>query len=409
MSKPKFPKIYLGGGQRQKVQGSRHKGGAYPYLMNNVIDYNIYNLKIYVNSDNFFISPMPVISAGNRTNVADEWRKTEPYYKFILAVYVSTYCCGIGAEHLKFSEDVYPVITSIMRFHLYFMARRILERLKHESTESILREFKIGPHNDVIGNMSNIPRWDRTILVPRTGYGHGFYHETMPLLTKDYKTHYKRFIPSKTNGLTKIGTQYLNESIEAYVYAVLGSQAKTRVSIVNKGGGSLETQEEFRTLVNDAIVNYSVSTWILNMNKAITDTNVIQNLAISPNTWLVPGSMIILKERIAGYNNLLKRASEDMKFGINHSVNFTEIKKKVVKKIVTHKPKKLHQDEQSIEKEKEKEKKPVLDSLDEHVTNTPKPLVDKPIIYKRKPKSGNLITLSIISAALGFFISKYVF
>lgn len=401
MSKPKFPKIYLGGGQRQKVQGRRHKGGAYPYLTNNNIDYDIYNLKVYVNNDDFFISPMPVISAGTRTNVADEWRKTEPYYRFILAIYLSSYCCGLGAEHLKFSENVYPVITSIIRFHIYFMVRRILRRLEFGSYESILREFKIGPHNDVIGNMSNIPRWDRTILVPRSGYGHGFYHETVPLLTKDYKTHYKRFIPTKTDGITKIGTQYLNESIEAYVYAVLGSQAKTRISIVNKGGGSLETQEEFRTLVNDAIFNYSVSTWILNMNKAVSDTNVVQNLAISPNTWLVPSSLIILEKKIVGYNNLLKRASEGMKFGVNHNVNFMEAKK-VTQKIVIHKPKKLHQDEHSSGK------KPVLESLDEHVSEEPKALEDKPIVYNYdgKSESNNLIILSVISAALGFFLSR---
>ena len=41
----------------------------------------------------------------------------------------------------------------------------------------------------------------------------------------------------------------INQSIEAYIYCVLGSQAKTPTSIIGHGGGSLETQQEFRKLV----------------------------------------------------------------------------------------------------------------------------------------------------------------
>ena len=33
----------------------------------------------------------------------------------------------------------------------------------------------------------------------------------------------KRYIPVKSNGLTKIGIQYINETIEAFIYSILGS------------------------------------------------------------------------------------------------------------------------------------------------------------------------------------------
>ena len=53
------------------------------------------------------------------------------------------------------------------------------------------------------------------------------------------------------------------------------------------------------------------------MNRAITDTNIILNLAISPSLWLLSNNMIILKKPVPGYNNRLKIANAFMKFGYN--------------------------------------------------------------------------------------------
>ena len=41
------------------------------------------------------------------------------------------------------------------------------------------------------------------------------------------------------------------------------------------------------------------------MNRAVTDTNVVLNLAVSPSLWLLLSSMI-LKNLIPDYNNHLK-------------------------------------------------------------------------------------------------------
>ena len=48
----------------------------------------------------------------------------------------------------------------------------------------------------------------------------------------------------------------LNASIEAYCYSVLGALVKTRISVVAAAAAALESQEVFRTIVNDSIVNY---------------------------------------------------------------------------------------------------------------------------------------------------------
>jgi hypothetical protein len=66
------------------------------------------------------------------------------------------------------------------------------------------------------------------------------------------------------------------------------------------------------------------------MRRAIKDTNVVLNMAISPGLILIPSNMIILKEKVAGYNNTLTLATRDMKFGSNTDVNYS--KPKEVKK-----------------------------------------------------------------------------
>ena len=56
-------------------------------------------------------------------------------------------------------------------------------------------------------------------------YQHG------PGQIRDTQNDYKKFIPRMSNGLTKSGTELLNQSIEAYLYAILGAQGRTRQSI----------------------------------------------------------------------------------------------------------------------------------------------------------------------------------
>jgi hypothetical protein len=51
--------------------------------------------------------------------------------------------------------------------------------------------------------------------------------------------------------------------------------------------------------------------------------------------------MVILKKAVVGYNNILKTATEDMKFGTNTKVNYVGVKKK-------DPPKKQHQPDTPI-------------------------------------------------------------
>ena len=85
---------------------------------------------------------------------------------------------------------------------------------------------------------------------------------------------------------------------------------------------SLQTQEVFKKLVNDTIIQSDPTVTISNMRKAIKDTNVVLNTAISPGIILIPSNLIILDKMVAGYNNVLKLATSGMKFGKNDDVNY---------------------------------------------------------------------------------------
>ena len=133
---------------------------------------------------------------------------------------------------------------------------------------------------------------------------------------------YKKFIATTTDGLTKIGQKLVQQSIESYVYSVLGAQARVRWSIVGEGAKSSQTQDVFRKIVKDTLVQTDTTVTVSNMRTAIENTNVVLNMAISPGMILIPSDLIIQKTKVAGYNNVLTLATDKMKFGKNANVNY---------------------------------------------------------------------------------------
>ena len=92
--------------------------------------------------------------------------------------------------------------------------------------------------------------------------------------------------------------------------------------MVGAGAKSLQTQEIFEKLVKDTIIQDDDTVSISNMRTAIKNTNVVLNMAISPGVILISSSMLILKEKLAGYNNVLTMATKKMKFGFNRKLNY---------------------------------------------------------------------------------------
>ena len=101
----------------------------------------------------------------------------------------------------------------------------------------------------------------------------------------------------------------------------MGAQANTRSSILGRLGTARNTQTDFLVLVDDAMRTLTVSNEPVKYQDAIEATKVRLNLAVARGVLLLPARMIVNTESIVGYNNNLRRATDDMKLGVNNQVN----------------------------------------------------------------------------------------
>ena len=314
-------------------------GTIQPFVKNST-DLNVNAFRIYVTDDLFFDANLPKLEIRNNENSNDY--KDNPYLASLFAAYITTYSCGISEEH--FDYDGSKIISSIARYHLYFHMRRFT-RQPSKMSKYITREME----TIVLNNKPVVYKWTKEFHSGREQLGYwlskqprGTIRDARVVMSSNNTGQlgisymkrgaqtirsledYKLFVASKSNGLTKTGQLLFQQSIESFVYCVLGAQANTRWPIVGRGAMSLQTQEVFKKLVNDTIIQSDPTVTISNMRKAIKDTNVVLNMVISPGIILIPSNLIILDKMVAGYNNVLKLATRGMKFGKNDDVNYFE-------------------------------------------------------------------------------------
>jgi len=129
------------------------------------------------------------------------------------------------------------------------------------------------------------------------------------------------FAPNTANDLTQVGLSRINQSIEAFVYCILGTQVNVRSSILGSGGRVKEAQSEFLVLMEDAIRQPDLAKSVQRYQLAVDQAKVRLNLAVAPMSWLMPAQMIINTASTIGYNNKLKQAVSGMNFGVNNEVN----------------------------------------------------------------------------------------
>ncbi len=290
---------------------------------------------IYVTNDKFFF---PSHSSHTITNTLETDYKKNPYLTAILAAYVATYVCGISTKHFEWNDHTPNIITSMARYHLFYHMSRFLKypsKLDRYMSHIIPFVRKHTPYVNIWKDAfyktdMTLNEWyewakNRDPKVRNYSYDKergGVVYQKLDGTRNGRANDYKRFIAFETSGLTKIGQKLFQQSIQSYVYAVLGAQAKTRWAIVGAGAKSLQTQDVFNTIVKETIAESDVTIMISNMREAIKDTNVVLNMAISPGMILVPSNLIIQKEKIPGYNNVLTLATDKMKFGKNTGVNY---------------------------------------------------------------------------------------
>ena len=104
---------------------------------------------------------------------------------------------------------------------------------------------------------------------------------------------FEYFVPDTAQGLTQSGLSRLNQSIEAFVYCVLGAQVNVRSSILGNGGRAKEAQRDFLVLLEGAIRTPDISKSVQRYQLAIDEAKVRLDFVAAPGTWLMPSRMVI--------------------------------------------------------------------------------------------------------------------
>ena len=292
------------------------------------------------------------------------------------AFFAATTGCGVsrrilfedkmrdGKNDLTDSElKLPPQVRIFFWFHVYFTVRRILFELggvqnslplpgdtafnqtenKYDipSFERICAEFGISPNADfrftrgdnhglgsVFEYFSNSGYTKTPFKYPskETKFedegGRASDGNLVPYIENtEARNQYEYFLCPVSHGLTSAGLSRINQSIESFCYAILGSQVDVRSSIAGSQGSAIETQRQFLSMVEDAIRSPDISKSVQRFQLAIESAKVRLDLAISPGLWLLPSKMVVNTESVVGYNNKLKKATTFMRIGVNSDLN----------------------------------------------------------------------------------------
>ena len=335
--------------------------------------------KIYVTPDKFFNCDFRDIFTNTQIThysgkESHSWL-SGPNMKYFpqqlsFAIFCASTACGIRllfedkmSDGNDLTDDELHLpdqIRYILRFHVYFTTRRILNemgvplpgdpifkqsnnRYNVTAYKSICAEFGIDSNSDfrfTAGNnkgLGSVYIWLRGARKTDYEYPGGFKFSdenrkasdgnlVQYLFNSDSAKQYEHFVANNCFGITKAGQAKLNQSIESLTYCILGSQVDLRSSIFVDTGSAKEVQREFLNLFESAIIQNDLSKSVQRFELSIQEAKVKFNLAISPGCWLMASDMILNTESKTSYNNFLRHASQSMHLGLNSNVdNQTEV------------------------------------------------------------------------------------
>ena len=169
------------------------------------------------------------------------------------AVWCASSTCGVSSAHLNYTK--HPMIRAVYRFHVYYHVRQVLKRLQTPL-----------PH-DTGFNASDNPFTSSEFLKICEDYR----APNNPMKYQDEKVYWTyqhdvswpddyigldlmmRWIIEKPVGFTDVGLHKISESVRAYAYLILSSQASARSSIIANMASALTAQSAFLNNFEDIV------------------------------------------------------------------------------------------------------------------------------------------------------------
>ena len=281
--------------------------------------------RIYATPDEFFVVKFRDIFENSRlTHTASAEAKTwlrGPNMRYWpqqlnFAMYCATQSCGVSRE--IFDGELAPQIKAFYQFHVYFTIRRVLFQLggiqsisalpgdptfnplnnhyEMASYKRLCAEFGINPSSDfrfTVGKNHGLGRVNGEMQLDFKYPGWMKFADEGGKAEKGDRISYIRpdpiavtqhdwFAPKTAAGLTQPGLSRINQSIEAFVYCILGAQVNIRSSILGEGGRAKEAQTESLTLMEDAIRQPDLSKSVQRYQLAVDQAKARLNLAVCP-------------------------------------------------------------------------------------------------------------------------------
>ena len=219
------------------------------------------------------------------------------------AVHCATSGLGISTEHLSAKK---PLVKALYKFHTYYHIRRILKRMsvptpseegfdKYDNAFSLEQVGRIG---DEYGCFTkNMCIYKDEYYLDRSGTSGNYAYQ---------HNNWSRWIMNLSHGFTKYGLEKISESVRAYNYLILTSQASARHEILENTAQSLATQRIFYDNLED-IINKAVSLEddIDRYHNTLKYARSTLNYSVGKGLCVLPSDMLFkpLNQVIDGYND----------------------------------------------------------------------------------------------------------
>ena len=239
------------------------------------------------------------------------------------AVFCASSACVVSSAHLNYTR--HPMVRSVYRFHVYYHVRRVLKKLQtplpHETsfnaadnpyTESEF--FKICEDYRVPNNPMRY-RDEKFYWTYQRGVG----------CPDDYigPDSMTRWIIEKSVGFTDVGLLRISESVKAYAYLILSSQASARSGIVGNTASAPTAQSaffnNFENVVNRRV---DIREDIKRYQDTLSYASSKVDYSVGESIYMLPSDMTLkIRPGTVGYNN--KILVSDAKFNLGKTMRLT--------------------------------------------------------------------------------------
>ena len=242
------------------------------------------------------------------------------------AVFCASSAYGVSSAHLNYTK--HPMIRPVYRFHVYYHLMGVMKKLQvplpHETgfnaadnpyTESEFLKIceDYGVPNDPMRYRDEKFYWS---------YQRGV-HWPNDYIGPDSMT---RWIIETSVGFTDVGLLRISESVRAYAFLILSSQASARSSIVGNTARELTAQSAFLNYFEN-VVNRRVNIQedIKRYQDTLSYASSKVDYSVGECVYMLPSDLKLkIKTGTVGYNNKILVSDGKFSLGKNNEVNSLE-------------------------------------------------------------------------------------